>query len=133
MNELPRAEQAMLARAERRVGWVLVGLVLAGATLALWRWGAAMAAAVAVGGALAYVNYRWVVAVVDTLVRAQQARPSRRTYVKLLAPLVLLVGVLYVIFTRRWLSGFGILSGLLALPAAVLLELIYELILGVRQ
>lgn len=133
MSELPHAEQELLVGAERRLGSITLVLVGAGTGVVAWRWGGLTAAAFAFGGVLAYLNYRWIVAVVDTLVRAQRARPTRGTYGKIFLPLALLAAVLYVIFSRRWLAAAGVMSGVLVLAAAVLVELVYEVILELRH
>lgn len=133
MNELPQAERELLAGAERRLGRIILALVPVGAVLAAWRWGGGEALAFAVGGALAYLNYRWIVAVVDALVRAERATVPRRTYMKLLLPLALLAVALYVIFSRSWLSRGGILGGLFLLGVGVVAELVYEILVAVRR
>jgi len=48
-------------------------------------------------------------------------------------PIALLAVLLYVIFSRAWLPGVGVLAGLLVLAAATMLELSYEIILGWRE
>lgn len=133
MNGLPQAERELLVGVERRLGGMILLLVPVGTTVVAWGWGGRLAAAFALGGGLAYLNYRWIVAVVDTLVRAQQARVPPRIYLKLFLPLVLLVILLYVIFSRSFISAMGVLSGLLLLVAAVLLEALYEIFLEVRR
>lgn len=134
MTELPAAERELLAQAERRLGRVILLLTPVGAAAAAWRWGGETALAFAVGGALAYLNYRWIVAVVDTLVRSTQAgRVPRRAYVKLLAPLLLLGAGLYVIFSRSLVSVGGLVGGLLLLVAAVMIEAAYQVYLAVRS
>jgi len=132
MSEVPQAERELLAGAERRLGSFILLLVPPGTVVAAWQWGGGTAAAFAFGGVLAYLNYRWIVAVVDTLVRAQKAEVPRRTYVKLFVPLALLVALLYVIFSRSWVSVAGVLAGLFLMVAGVLLEAAYELFLGAR-
>jgi len=132
MSEVPPAERELLAGAERRLGLFILSLVLPGAAVAGWQWGGGMALAFAFGGVLAYLNYRWIVAVVDTLMRAQKAGVPRRTYVKLFLPLALLVALLYVIFSRSWLSVAGVLAGLFLMVAGVLMEAVYELFVGAR-
>lgn len=92
-----------------------------------------MAAAFVFGGLLAYLNYRWIVAVVDTLVRGQSARILGRTYVKLFGPLGLLAFLLYVIFSRSLLAFAGVLGGLLLLVAAVVVEAAVQIFLAVRD
>jgi hypothetical protein len=94
-----------------------------------------MGVAFGFGGLLAYLNYRWIVAVVDALFRAleTQSRAPRRTYVKILAPVILLAGVFYVIVSRSLLPLAGFFAGLLVLVAAVVLEAAYQILLGLRE
>ena len=134
MTEIPESERALLAQAERRLGRMILVLTPAGAGVAAWRWGGETALAFAVGGALAYLNYRWIVAVVDTLVRSTQAgRVPRGAYLKVLAPLLLLGVGLYVIFSRSLVSVGGFVGGLLLLVAAVMIEAAYQVYLAVRS
>ena len=133
MTELPATERELLAGADRRVPRLILLLAIAGTGISAWRWGRELGVSFAVGGGLAYVNYRWIVAVVDALVQSQQVRPTRRTYLKLFAPLVLLAVALYVIFTARLLSPVGVLGGLSVLVAAILMESLYQLFLTGRR
>jgi len=133
MNEVPQAERELLAGAERRVGRLILGLILPCALAAGWQWGGGMAAAFALGGVLAYINYRWIVAVVDTLMKAQQSRVSRRAYAKIFLPLALLAVALYVILTRSWLSVAGVFAGLSVLVVGVLVELLYQIARAARE
>lgn len=133
MSEIPNSERVLLAGAERRMGLIILLLVPAGAVITAWGWGEGMAAAFVFGGLLAYLNYRWIVAVVDTLVRGQSARIPGRTYVKLFGPLGLLAFLLYVIFSRSLLAFAGVLGGLLLLVAAVVVEATVQIFLAVRD
>ncbi len=133
MSELPQAERELLVRAERRLGWFILGLTPVGTVVAVWNWSAGVGVAFAFGGGLAYLNYRWIVSLVDSLVRAQQVHPTTRTYLKLFVPVVLLALLLYVIFSRSLLSLAGVIGGLLLLVAAVFLEAIYQVVLAVRK
>lgn len=132
MNEIPQAERELLAGAERRMGWFILGLLPIGAAVAFWLWNGAVAAAFAVGGVLAYLNYRWIVTVVDTMQKAQKVRVRKRDYLKLFGPIALLGAGLYVIFFYSLLSFAGIIGGLLLLVPAVFLEALYQMIAGVR-
>ena len=133
MNEVPSAERELLAGAEKRLGRLILLMIVPGALLASWRWGGAAAVAFAAGGVLAYVNYRWIVAVVDTLMRAQEARVPARAYAKIFLPLVLLGVGLYVILTRSWVSAVGVFAGLSLLVVGVLVELLYQVALAARH
>lgn len=133
VNGVPQAERELLAGAERRLGQVILLLVPPGTVVAVWQWGARMAVAFALGGVLAYLNYRWIVAIVDALIRAQKARVPRRAYFKLFLPLVLFGILLYVIFSRSWLSAAGVVGGLMLLVVAVYVEAVYEVFRALRE
>ena len=133
MTELPQAEKQLLVAAERRIGWFILALIPPGSAVAYW-FGDAMSALVfALGGGLAYGNYRWLSAVVDALVRAQRTRPTGWDYTKLFAPVVLLGLLLYGIFSFLPVSFVGILSGVLLLVPAVFLEALVQIVLGARN
>lgn len=133
MSEAPTAERQFVDAAVRRIGWIILLLVPAGASLAAARWGWTMALAFAVGGLLAYANYRWIVGLVDAMLHTQKAKPTGRTYARLLLPFVLLAAVLYVIFSRSLLPLSGVFAGLFLLAAGVLVEGVYEIALARRS
>jgi len=133
MTETQAVGRKFVDAAVRRIGLLILVLVFPGAAIAAWRWGWEMAAAFALGGALAYANYRWIVSIVDAMLAAGKARVSKRAYVKLLLPLVLLAALVYVIFSRSLLPVTGILAGFFLLVVAVMLEALYEVARGQRR
>ena len=133
MNGIPLEERRLLAAAERRIGLFILALIPIGAAVALFFWSLPVAAAFAVGGALAYGNYRWLVSVVDALVRARTANPGMGTYIKLFAPPVLLAVILYVIFSVSSASFAGVVSGVLLMVPAVFLEGVVQTVLAFRK
>lgn len=120
--------------AERRVEafTLVVGL---GASLgAGLRWSWPHGAGVAAGAALAWINYRWLKQGVGAMARlaaaqaeAASVRLPLRVYLKFFGRYVLLVGAIYVIFSRSLLPGAAVLGGLFTLVAGVILEIVYEL------
>ena len=132
-SEVPQEEQRLLAGAERRIGQFILALIPFGTAAAAWQWNLTVAGAFALGGGLAYLNYRWIVSVVDALSKAQEQRPRARDYLRLFAPLVLLVVFLYAIFNVSWSSATGVLTGVLLLVPAVFLEALVQLVLGLRR
>lgn len=130
MSGAPTADRQFVNAAVRRIGWIILALVPAGAAVAVVYWGWRMALAFALGGLLAYVNYRWIVGLVDAMLGARQTRPGARTYARLLLPLALLAAVLYVIFSRSLLPLAGVFAGLFLLGVGVLVEGAYEILLG---
>jgi hypothetical protein len=133
MSEVPAAERKFVDAAVRRIGRMILVLIVPGAAVATWRWGWLMAGAFALGGLLAYANYRWIVSIADALLAAGKAKPPKRAYIKLLLPLVLLAALVYVIFSRSLLPVAGILAGFFLLVVAVMLEGAYEVIGGPRK
>jgi len=133
MSEVPAAERKFVDAAISRIGHMILALILPGAAVAAWRRGWLMGGAFALGGLLAYANYRWIVSIVDALLAAGKAKPPKRAYVKLLLPLGLLVALVYVIFSRSLLPVTGILAGFFLLVVAVMLEGLYEVARGPRK
>jgi len=125
------------AAAEKRVERLTAIIGLAGAALALavagWLW----AAGVALGAGLTWLNFRWLKAGVGALVRAsvaqagaEHARIPRGVYVKFFARYALLLAVVYVILSRSVLPLISLIGGLFAAVAAVVAEVVWELVTG---
>jgi hypothetical protein len=122
------------ARAERRIGWLtlIIGLAAAAAALAIGR--LPVAAGLAAGTVLAWINYRWLEDAVDAMARAATA-PAGKEPVRI-SPFVLakifgryaLIGIgLYVMVAGFHVPVLSVVAGLLALGAAAMTEAIYEL------
>jgi len=132
---------AVLVRIERLT--LLLGL--AGTIWAAWRWGWRGAAGLALGASLSWINFRWLKGGVQALGMAataaqgaQEPSPAPRVpvgaYVKFIGRFGLLLGAVYVILTRSSLLAVGVLMGLFASAAAVIVALLYELLRSsVRQ
>jgi ATP synthase I subunit len=125
------------AAAERRVEWLTAAIGLAGAAFALARWGWLTGGGVALGAALTWINFRWLKLGVTTLVNtsvAQSDQPRVRipllVYVKFFGRYALLLVVVYVILSRSVLPVAALVGGLFAAVAAVLVEVVWELVTG---
>ena len=132
--------EAFYRAAERRIEYLTLGLGAAATLVTSVRWGWRAGAGLALGAALAWVNYRWLKQGVAALVQlsatqagAEQVRVPKRVYLKFFGRFALLIVVVYAILSRSLLPAAGVLAGLFALVAAVLLELLYELVRGNRQ
>ncbi len=131
---------AFYRAAERRIELVTAGLGTAATLAAAIRWGWRAAAGVALGAALAWVNYRWLKQGVGALAQlfvsqagAAEVRIPKRVFVKFLGRFALLVGIVYVILSRSWLPAVAVLVGLFSLVAAVLIEVVFQLVRGGPQ
>jgi len=126
-------------RAERRIGWLTLGLGLVAAVGVLLRVSPVAGAGVAAGAILAWLNYRWLEQTVDALVRvstapfgADRPRVSKWIYVKFFARYALIAVVLYAMVTRFSVPILSVLGGLASLGAGAMAEAIYEIFLGFK-
>ncbi len=125
--------------AERRIEWLTLALGAAGAVFAALRWDWRAGAGVALGALLTWLNFRWLKQGVGALVTvstvqagSEHARVPRSVYLKFFGRFALLLLVVYVILSRSLLPVAAVLGGLFAVVAAVMLELLFELVRGKR-
>ncbi len=119
--------EAFYRAAERQIEiWTLL-TGFAAAVVAVFAWSWPAAGGVLLGAALAWLNFRWLkqgVAALEQLSVAQagteKVRIPRRTYLKFFGRYVLLLVVLYVIFSGSLLPVAAVFAGLFAPVAAVL-------------
>lgn len=121
------AEAAVYENALRRIyrgmKWLGCAGALVGLCLRGWQWGLAFL----LGAAASYFNFSWLHQAVEAL--GPDARPTRkRLFVFLGLRYLLLGGVGYVIVKIFGMNGMAALSGLFVPVAAVLLEILYELV-----
>ncbi len=123
--------------AEHRIEWMTLAFGLAGAAFTMARWGWRPGAGVALGAALAWLNFRWLKQGVSALVKvstaqagSEHARVPVSVYAKFFGRFALLLAVVYVILSRSLLPVAAVLGGLFAVVAAVMIELMWELVRG---
>ncbi|HLY17846.1 MAG TPA: ATP synthase subunit I [Bryobacteraceae bacterium] len=121
-------EQTLFDSALRRISRGAAVLAAAGCLAGFfwrgWRW----AAAYLLGAAASYLNFRWLKRVVDALGPAAHARLSARFAILMGLRYLLLAAGAYVIVNFTTLSLPGALAGLFVPVAAVIGEIIFELI-----
>jgi small-conductance mechanosensitive channel len=99
----------------------------AGGSLAAWVWrGWTWGAGFALGSAASWLNYRWLKNVVDTL--AGRRPKSKRVVILAGLRYLLLGGGAYVILRFSKISIAAALSGLFISAAAVIIEILIELL-----
>lgn len=121
-------DQTLFDNALRRITRGTLLLALAGCLFCLfwrgWKW----ALPYLLGAAASYLNFRWLKRVVDALGGALSARPSPK-YAVLIGLRYLLLGAgVYAIVSFTSLSLPAALTGLLVPVAAVIGEIIFELV-----
>ncbi len=125
------------AAAEQRIERLTIGLGFAVAVFAFVRWGWRSGAGVALGAGLTWLNFRWLKQGIGALVKVSTAqagqervRIPRGIYAKFLGRFVLLLVGVYVILSRSLLPASAVVVGLFAVVAAVIAELVWELVTG---
>ena len=121
--------------AENRIEWMTLAFGLACAAFTLLRWGWRPGAGLALGAALAWLNFRWLKQGVTAFVKVSTAQANSEgvrvpvgVYVKFFGRFALLLVVVYVILSRSLLPVAAVLGGLFAVVAAVMIELMWELL-----
>jgi hypothetical protein len=127
-------------RAQRRVEYLTLGLGLAAAIAALVLRGWPEALGVALGAVAGWLNFRWLRRFVGWVARISLAqvgeekpRMPKRVFWQMIGRYALLGLVLYVMLLRFYWPVLAFLFGLFALVAAVLLEVLGELVLTARR
>jgi hypothetical protein len=122
-------------RTERRIGWLtlLFGFAAAAILAGLRRnpW----AAGLAIGTALAWLNFRWLKRALDALVAASTAQEGREkpkvpmgTYLATLFRYALLALSVYVIYNYLHVPLGSLIVGLCALAAAAIAASVWEIL-----
>jgi hypothetical protein len=124
----------------RNVEYWTIAFGIAGTIGAAIRWRWPVAGGVALGVALALLNYRWlkqgVAALLNASVQqsgAEKVLVPRMIYAKLLGRFALLLLVIYVILLRFRIIAIAVLAGFFALVLGVLAAMIIYLIQNLRQ
>jgi ATP synthase I chain len=123
--------------AERRIERLTLAIGAAGAVCAAIFWSSSAAGGVAVGTLLSWLNFRWIRHGVGVLARlsiaqegAEKPRVPRWTYIKMIGRYALLIAAAYVILRGFGSMAAGLLCGLFAAVAAVIVEVVGLLIRG---
>lgn len=128
-------DNGFYAAAERRIEYLTVGFGVAGTIAACIFWSLRNGLGVAVGAALAWLNYRWLRQGVATMTRlavghaaAEKVRVPRGTYLKIVGRYVLLIAAAYVILHHIKINIVALLAGFAAIIVAIFAEMIGQLV-----
>lgn len=121
---MPQADQVFYDRFIRRVNWMIVGLGLAGSAVLAFGKGVRIGLAFLIGAAGSYASFWGWQRVAEALTPSSK-KPRSYGFILRIAVLFVLA---YAIIRFLGLSFAAVVSGLLVSAAAVLLELIFELI-----
>jgi|SRR5580700_5763943 hypothetical protein len=121
---MPPGDQAFYDRFIRRVTWIILALALTGSVVLATIKGLRIGLAFLIGATVSYGSFWGWRQLVDALTPGAKKRSS----FPFMARILLLIALAYAIIRLLGLNVAAAASGLLVSAAAVLLELIYELI-----
>jgi hypothetical protein len=117
-------DQAFYDRFIRRVTWIILALAVTGSAVLAIVKGIRVGLAFLIGATVSYGSFwGW-----RQLVDALTPGPKKRSAIPFMVRILLLIALAYAIIRLLGLNVAAAASGLLVSAAAVLLELIYELI-----
>jgi len=129
------AEAFAGARTERRIAWLTLLFGFASAAISAFLHRKSWAAGLAIGTALAWLNFRWLKRGLDALVLASKAQEGREkprvplaTYFTAVFRYGLLALSVYVIFKYLDVPLGSMIVGLCALAAAAIAASVYEIL-----
>ena len=122
-------DESFFSAAVARIGLWMAGLTAVGA-VAAFLWGGWRASAGFLAGSLAsYLNFRWLKRLVEALGTAVSSKPPRARVAVFLGLRYVLLGVVaYVILKSSIVSLAAAFAGLFVSVAAVILEVVFELV-----
>ncbi|HWY49250.1 MAG TPA: ATP synthase subunit I [Bryobacteraceae bacterium] len=121
---MPLGDQAFYDRFIRRVTWIILALALTGSAVLAIVKEIRIGLAFLIGATVSYASFwGW-----RQLVDALTPGPKKRSAVPFVVRILLLIALAYAIIRFLGLNVAAAASGLLVSAAAVLLELIFELI-----
>ena len=121
---MPPADQAFYDRFIRRVTWIILILAITVSSILGMRKGLRIGLAFLVGATVSYASFwGW-----QQVVNAVTPAPKKRSPFPFVVRILLLLAAAYAIIKYLGLNVAAAASGLLVSAAAVLLELVFELI-----
>jgi small-conductance mechanosensitive channel len=129
------AETVAGVQTERRIAWLTLVFGLSSAAIAAFLHRKSWAEGLAIGAALAWLNFRWLRRGLDALVTASKAQEGRErpkvplaTYFMTFFRYGLLALSVYVIFKYLDVPLGSLIVGLCALAAAAMVASVYEIL-----
>jgi hypothetical protein len=125
----PDRDEVLYEQAVRRIRRLMAALVVSGVAAGAGFRGWQAGLSFALGAAISWVSFNWLHAAVDAL-DPNRSKAPRRVYVFVWLRYILLGGGGYAIVKIFGVNGIAALLGLFVPAAAVVAEIIYELVHG---
>jgi len=110
---------------ERRVWRNILLVIIIGVALAAALSDLRMALGVSIGGALALLNYKWLHSSLRAILSIGSEKPPPGTRIKMVVRWIVIAAIAWAANQTGYFDAVGIVAGLLAPAAAVMIEAVY--------
>jgi ATP synthase I subunit len=137
MMEPPADSEAFYSGALGRIRWYMIGIAIAAVMIALLRFGPRPALGVALGCAIAYLNFHWlkrvVTAMSDRITNTGKTQSGKGIVFRFILRYALMGLTAYAILSVSPASLYGLFAGLFLPVAAIACEAGYEVYVAVAR
>jgi small-conductance mechanosensitive channel len=137
MTESSVDSEAFYSGALDRIRWSMIGIAIAALAIAFLRFGPRAAVGVALGCAIAYLNFHWlkrvVTATAERITNTGKTQPATGIVLRFVLRYLLMGLAAYVILSVSPASLYGLFAGLFLPVAAIACEAGYEVYVAVAR
>ena len=129
--------EAFYSGALGRIRWSMVAIAMVALAIALWRFGPRAALGVALGCAIAYLNFHWlkrvISAMAERITNTGKTQSAKGIVLRFVLRYLLMALAAYVILSVSPASLYGLFAGLFLPVAAIACEAGYEVYVAVAR
>ena len=122
--------EAFYSGALERIRWSMIAIAMVALAIALWRFGPRAALGVALGCAIAYLNFHWlkrvISAMAERITNTGKTQSAKGIVLRFVLRYLLMGLAAYVILSVSPASLYGLFAGLFLPVAAIACEAAYE-------
>ena len=137
MTETPVESEAFYSRALERIRWSMIAIAMVALAVAFWRFGPRAALGVALGCAIAYLNFHWlkrvISAMAERITNTGKTQSAKGIVLRFVLRYLLMALAAYVILSVSPASLYGLFAGLFLPVAAIACEAGYEVYVAVAR
>jgi len=129
--------EAFYSGALARIRWSMIAIAMVALAIALWRFGPRAALGVALGCAIAYLNFHWlkrvISAMAERITNTGKTQSAKGIVLRFVLRYLLMALAAYVILSVSPASLYGLFAGLFLPVAAIACEAGYEVYVAVAR
>jgi ATP synthase I subunit len=137
MTETSVESEAFYSGALERICWSMIAIAMVALAIAFWRFGPRAALGVALGCAIAYLNFHWlkrvISAMAERITNTGKTQSAKGIVLRFVLRYLLMALAAYVILSVSPASLYGLFAGLFLPVAAIACEAGYEVYVAVAR